>query len=214
MTGTRFQFDTLDPYDPASIQRLIDFHKATFGGWVMKEGDGAEGDKGGDGDKDGKPADGDAGDKGDGFKSEGSKQAVLADLAKERDARQALQKQVDELAPLKDLAAAINGGKQKDDDKGATPEDAIKAVNDLRDELAVERLARANGITDEKDIAILLGTKADARSDLAARLKPGTTTGTPKPDPSAGRGSGGDGKATSVATGRALYEERHGKKTT
>ena len=39
--------------------------------------------------------------KGDDFKSEHSKQAVLADLAKEREERKTLQKQVEELAPLR-----------------------------------------------------------------------------------------------------------------
>jgi hypothetical protein len=57
----------------------------------------------------------------DGDKGKGSKDAVLADLAKERDRRQALEQQVNELLPLKEQFAAIAkvfGGK---DDESADP---------------------------------------------------------------------------------------------
>lgn len=212
-TTAEFDYSTLTLNDPASIQALIDFHRTTFGGWQMvDDGDGAKSD-----DKpDDKPEAGESKSKtpdrdDDEPLGEGGKKA----LATERAARQALEAEVKKLTPMKEtlerLTAALGGEK-----KGATPEDAIADVtarfDKLQEDLDVERLARTHGITDEKDIALLRSTSADARSDLAARLKPSTTT--PKPDRSAARGGAGDGKATSVATGRDLYAERHGKKTT
>jgi len=210
---TRFDYSTLNPYDPASIQALISFHRKTFGGFTMTaEEDGAT--------KDDKAPD--AGAESKGAESKGTEDEPLGEggkkaLESERKARQALEAQVKELTPMKDtlarLTAALGGEK-----KGATPEDAIADVtarfDKLQEDLEVERLARTHGITDEKDIVLLRSTSADARSDLAARLKPSTNPPNPKPDGSAARGASGEGKATSVATGRDLYAERHGKKTT
>jgi len=206
-----FDYSVLNPTDPASTQALINFHRMTFGGATMEaETTGTQEGTPDPGAKGDPPTNEDLG-------AKGSERAVLADLAKERDARQALEAQVKELAPMKDtlarLAAAFGA-----DSKGATPETAIADITSrfdkLQDDLGVERLARLHGITDEKDIVLLRSTSTDARSDLAARLKPGTNPPNPKPDGSAARGAGGDGKATSVATGRDLFAERHGKKTT
>ena len=99
------------------------------------------------------------------------------------------------------------------DDKKADDSDVIAAVRNelagLRHENAVEKAARRHGITDDDDLKILAAaTDAEAMEILAARLAPkadeGDTKtkpgkpGTPKPDPSQGRGGGGAVRPTSV----------------
>ena len=203
-----FDYSILDPYYPASIQALIDFHRMTFGGATMEADAAGTQEEAPDPGADPKGTETE-----DELLGEGGKKA----LAAERKARQALEAQVKELAPMKDTLARLTAALGADH-KGATPEAAIADITSrfdkLQDDLGVERLARLHGITDEKDIVLLRSTSADARSDLAARLKPGTNPPNPKPDKSAARGASGEGKATSVATGRDLYAERHGKKTT
>lgn len=134
-------------------------------------------------------------------------------LQQERDARKALERQVASLSESKkvlDSLASVFGGEKK-----AEQVDLAKEIADLKANLEVSELARQHGITDEKDIDLIRLASPDARSALAARLKP-AEHGTPKPehrsDRSVGRGANGEGRATSVASGRDLYNERHGKK--
>lgn len=98
------------------------------------------------------------------------------------------------------------------DDKKATSDELLRAMQKQLDELAKDKavndVARRHQITDADDIALLAGLGDEAAMDrLAARLArkggeqqeaPGKP-GTPKPDPSQGRGSGGGVKPTSVA---------------
>lgn len=93
--------------------------------------------------------------------------------------------------------------------------------DELSHELAVERTARAHGITDEEDLALLAQVKdAQQIAAFAARLAPKgdgvdstkQTTGkpgSPKPDPSQGKGGGGGNKGGGVNAGRDLWDDRH-----
>lgn len=100
------------------------------------------------------------------------------------------------------------------DDKKVDPADLVGKLQEQFDRLThtnlVEQVARRHRITDDEDIALLAAaTDADAMGKLAARLapkadegdksKPGKP-GTPKPDPSQGKGAGsGAVRPTSVA---------------
>lgn len=119
----------------------------------------------------------------------GSKDAVLADLAKERKARQALEAQVAELAPLKDQMEAFAAAfgvkpdpKAKDGDVLASVQEQLAA---LQHSNAVLALANQHQIVDADDLALLGDVKdAEAMGKLAARLaaKKDDGPGTPKPD--------------------------------
>ncbi len=82
----------------------------------------------------------------------------------------------DDLATLRQSLAGLAG---LPDAKGAKPEDAIaeltRRFDAMTGDLEVERLARSNGITDEKDIDLLRKTAPDAREALASRLKSSAT---------------------------------------
>lgn len=108
----------------------------------------------------------------DGFKSEESKQAVLADLATERQARKDLE------AKFNRLAEALGGdGKGKDADLAGM-------VTQLTQRLEVSELAREHKITDRDDIATLMAVSdTEARAKLAARLAPKAADPAPKAEP-------------------------------
>lgn len=101
-----------------------------------------------------------------GFKSKGSKDSVLADLATERQARKDLESKFARVAE----AFGVKAEKGKSDDAVAQLTDM---VGTMQRELAVERLARTHKITDEDDIAALAAVSdVQAREKLAARLAP------------------------------------------
>ena len=137
----------------------------------------------------------------------GSKNAVLADLAKERKARQALEDQVKELAPLKEQMTALAAAFGVKPEVGAKESDVLATVQEqlaqMQRENAVLALANQHGITDQGDVDLLKssGLSGDALSAMAARLKPAETKpGTPKPDAS----QGGTGEAQKVDPGPGL----------
>ena len=122
-------------------------------------------------------------------------------LRKERERADELEKQLKALqAQFGDIARAF-GVKS---DKDASAEDLKASVEQVRRELAVERLARTHGITDEDDIAALSEVPNEAtRAKLAARLSPEAKTGDgddadskqqtwPRPKPDATQGPKGD----------------------
>ena len=99
------------------------------------------------------------------------------------------------------------------EDKKADPTELVSKLQEQLDSLShtnlVNEVARRHKITDEDDIALLATAKdADAMGKLATRLapkgdeggqqKPGKP-GTPKPDPSQGRGAGTGAKPNSIA---------------
>lgn len=205
----------LDPHNPASIQALVDFHRTTFGGFVMEAGDPdpdakSESDKGGEKDDAGKDG------KDDDALGDGGKKA----LQSEREARKELEKELREFkagqaSQAKKLAEAL-GVETKD----AKSSDDITAtlkteVAEMRHELLVERVARAHKITNDDDLDLIRSAASEeSMRKLATRLAgaakahddggepDGKKAGTLrlKPDPSQGRGNGADGgKATSVA---------------
>lgn len=104
----------------------------------------------------------------------------------------------------------------KPDDNGVA--DLSNMVKGLLHTTAVDRVARESGITDKDDLVLLTEQPTeDAMRRLAARLKPATGDGkpaTPKPDPSAGRGSGSESKTVGVSAGRDLFKSTHTTKTT
>jgi hypothetical protein len=140
--------------------------------------------------------------KNDEFKSEESKRAVLADLAKEREERKRLAGQLEKLAPLEKLAAAL--GASGDPETGPTDIEKItERLTKHETELAGERQARWRAeIANEKGLTIeqaarLQGDSKDALAADADALKALFPTappapGTPRPDPSQG-GQGGNG---------------------
>ena len=145
----------------------------------------------------------------DGFKSEESKQAVLADLHAEREARKQLQQEVAALKGsvgiLDDLRKALapDGKPDPQVDLAAQVAAMRKQLDDAATEAAQHKLATSvaaeHGVTDVGDVALIAAQASeDAMKALAARLK-GATPGPnmPKPDPSAGRS--GDPKPRTLA---------------
>lgn len=106
-------------------------------------------------------------------------------LREERDARKELEKQ---LKAMQDQFAGLAEAFGVKTDKGAKPDESVaeltKSVGGIQRELAVERLARKHGISDEEDIATLLAVSDEAaRTKLAARLAPVADAGKgDKPD--------------------------------
>lgn len=135
----------------------------------------------------------------------GGKDQILSELAKERDARQALEKKLQAFEPLSKLAAAL--GVQPD--KGKTDVETLTAtVGQMREELATERLERMRlevaaekGLTPAQGARLVgktrdeLATDADALKALfpgGGQQAAGGTgqPGTPAPDPSQGARGG------------------------
>lgn len=155
----------------------------------------------------------------DSFKSEESKQAVLADLAKERDARQALEAEVKDLKSAKTVLDKLSEVFSKD---GAKPQPTeipdwareIMARNEAHDKAdrqvaLAKAVAKESEIKDAEDIDLLALQPDEASMRvLAARLK-NAGPASPRNDPSAGR-SGEKAEGT-VQSGRDLYAERHPK---
>lgn len=127
--------------------------------------------------------------KSDDFKSEESKKAVLADLAKERDARKALEARFEKLGEAFGVSKPENGKTDIDQ--------LTERLSKHEEELATERQARwraevahEKGLT-EAQAARLQGTTRDELASDADSLKELFTaapaaSGTPKPDPSQG----------------------------
>jgi hypothetical protein len=124
-------------------------------------------------------------------------------LATEREARKALERQIAELAPLKQLADVINGGQKPKD--GKSEADLLNERFDTYEkQLAEERSARWRAeIAAEKGLsaqqaARLNGTTRDellADADELLTLFPAAATGprNPAPDPSQGARGGQPG---------------------
>lgn len=180
----------LDPYDPASIRALLDFHREAFGGLTMEDGepnDDGHGDDGSGNEQD--PPLGPNGEKA---------------LRAERDARKALERQLEQLTGGLKQALGITGQDAKSND------DVIATLQQKMDALELSnrvlQTANKHRITDEGDLALLRSvTDETAMQALAARLAPTDDDAkiqdgrkrTPPPDPDQGRGGGG--KANSVA---------------
>ena len=192
---------------PAELAEIIATHRREFGGFVMEEPPNQpEPPAGND--------DGDIGKQGvDGFKSEHSKQSVLADLATARQERNELRAKVEKLEPLaaqlEKLTKAL-APESEDGDEQATS-DALAAIQKRLDEAdlraAVEALARKHKIDSDEDVALLASIPdAKQREALAVRIAPGDQE-PPKsrffsgPDPSIGKG-GGAGSPRTVAEAR------------
>ena len=198
---------------PADLAEVIATHRDIFGGFTM-QADPVEQQQ----DTDAPPADKDKSAEDDkDFKSPESKAAVLADLRKERDKRQALEARVEKLAPLEKLAAALLPDEPTGGEDATAA--AIKAIED-RIAAAEHRalVAEASeGLTDEDKAILSKITDPELLASVAERLKRDASTDQqsgksrrlPKPDPSAGRGGSDEKSLSSVAEGRDLYRSRH-----
>ena len=115
----------------------------------------------------------------DGFKSQESKDAVLADLA---DVRK-------ELAAFKDREAEAERAKLSDIERAnAETAERAKDAADAKAELARYKIAAKHGITDVDDLELLASASTeDAMERLAARISAvPQAPGVPKPDLSGG----------------------------
>lgn len=203
---------TCNPIVPApeELAEIIAIHREMFGGFTMQ-----------DEAPDEQPADKpEAPQQPDGFKSEHSKQSVLADLAKERDERQKLAAQVEQLAPLQKLLDVI----APDAKSAENPADAALRALEERIAASEKSVADANhralvaehgsGLDDADKAIISKITDPALMGEIAARLREAAASNQPstfgrripKPDPTVG--SGVDAKSSSVAAGRDLYKER------
>lgn len=139
--------------------RFIEGNDGAGGGEGKPEAKPADKTEGGEGEQ-GKPKDG-----GDGFKSPESKDAVLADLQKERDQRKVFQGQVAE----RDTQVQTLTESLTEKTNAVTERDATITAKDS--ELAVLRLAVKNGLSEQADIDLLSAVTDEAkRTALAERL--------------------------------------------
>lgn len=227
----------LDPTNPATIQALINFHRQTFGGVLMKDGDDDKEEK----DATSTSTDGKAGGKGgdatddkgrDGDKPLGA--AGLKALQAERDARQQLETELKDFKTAqsdqaKKLAEAF--GIKSEDAKSSDDVVAAlqKQVQDMRHDTLVYRVAADHKITDADDLDLIKGVADEtAMRKLAARLgKKSDDDETddkdkrlgrrlPREDSSQGRGGGDGARPASVAqvmADRAAAREAKKSKT-
>jgi hypothetical protein len=115
----------------------------------------------------------------DGFKSEESKSAVLADLAKERDRRQALEQKLQEFEAQQEEARKASMSEQE----RALEEAVTRARTEERQTFATQRLQdrvralAARSFNDAEDAVSFLDTSgidvdsADAAAEIAVRLE-------------------------------------------
>lgn len=116
------------------------------------------------------------------FKSEESKQAVLADLKAERERRKALQAQVEQFEKERSEAEKAN---MSELERAQAEANEYKSAAEKRArELSVYQLAIDKGLTDQEDIALLEEVESDeAREKLAQRLADrNSAPNNPKPD--------------------------------
>lgn len=150
----------------------------------------------------------DEGDKG----RKGGQAQILADLASERDKRQAIETQLTTIQTALASAFGIDAGKQPS---------AEELVGDVQKQLAamqhqslVDRVARVHGITEADDLEFLASAKDEEQmSRFAARLKAAAGPATPKPDASQGA-KGGDNKpdpGPGIARLSAAFEDEFNK---
>lgn len=129
----------------------------------------------------------------DGFKSEESKKAVLADLAKEREARKALEARFEKLGEAFGVQKPENGKTDVDQ----LTERLTKHEQDLAEEREARwraEVAHAKGMTPEQAAELRGKTREDfeAHAERLKTLFPAASTpGTPKPDPTQGARGGG-----------------------
>lgn len=135
----------------------------------------------------------------------GGKAAVLADLATERDKRQALETQIAELQTAQkaqaDALAKAFGLKPEETSDTATLAAQVTALQEqfsqTQHQNAVLSVANQHGISDKDDLALLEAAKDEqAMRRLATRLAKANDTNTPKPDLTQG-GKGGNGQGSS-----------------
>jgi hypothetical protein len=144
-----------------------------------------------------------------GFKSEESKTAVLADLAKERDARQALEARLD--AQNKAFAAALGVTETpKNEDLAETVKNLQEQIAKDRHDALIDRVAAANGIDAEHQV-LLTETdpeklKAQAAMVGALVAAKNAAAGTPAFQANPGQGQGGQ-PPTPEALAAAEYEK-------
>lgn len=196
------------PIMPAELKQIIAAHQALFGKTVMMAEEAQDATS-----KEGEKPSDDGG--------RGGKDAILADLAKERDARQALEIRLQDLEPIAAQFAELSKVFTKDGEKPDVVGNLAAQVAEMKQRIEAEderkaretlarTVAKASELSDIEDI-VLIANQPDeaAMKALADRLAKAKLPGTPKPDRSAGRGGGDSGKVASVQAGRDLYRDMH-----
>lgn len=155
--------------------------------------------------KPGEPAPGD-----DQFKSEASKQAVLSELRKERDARQALEARINAQNEALMAAFGVTEPPKDGDDLAETVKTLQAQIATDRRTALIERLAATHGIDDEHK-ELLTETDPErlkVQAEKVGALVKATKTATPPPDfqPNPGQGQGG-----APGTPEALLEAEYQK---
>lgn len=210
----------LDPYDPASIAALINFHRSAFGAARMTA---APPEKAGDsGAKPDTKPDEKAGANGTDTDQKALGESGLKALQAERDARKALEKQLQDFqaerkAQAAKLAEAFGLAPK---DAGSTTDDVVatlqRQVQEMQRSTLVYQVAAEHRITDKDDLELIKSASTeDAMRKLATRLaaKPAdsgdaTSTGRPKADHSVGAtGTKVSGREAGLAEARKRFPQ-------
>lgn len=163
-------------------------------------GEGDAGKSGGAGGDAGKPN----GDDLDGFKSKESKDAVLADLTKEREDRKKYQAEAETAnGQVTDLTAQVTAHE-------ATIVERDNTIAAKDSEISVLKLAVENGVSGERNLNLLRAvTDESARADLAKVLS--SKSSPVPPSGTGGAGNGGAASGGSIAERRREIRERKTK---
>ena len=208
---------------PVGLAEIIAAHKALFGATVMVADEGADEGAKPDADKAGeKPAE----------KVDDEKlgENGLKALKAEREARQALEAQVKDLAPLKAQMEAVAAAFGVE--SGEKTPDLAEQVSALQQRLAEmdaanQRAADVDAVLNTADKAGKWGDRLsaadvsllkslpsrEAMEAVAKRLVEGAKPGIPKPDRSVAQNGSGSTSGGSVTAGRDLFRDRHTKTT-
>lgn len=137
-----------------------------------------------------------------GFKSQESKESVLADLAAARD----------RIKEFEDAQAAAEKSKLSDIERAQTEaQEAQAAAAEAKAEAARYRIAAKHGISEEDDLELLASVTDEAAMEkLAARIAKPAAPGTPKPDLS----GGAKHEATGTVAEQIAAAEKSGDKAT
>lgn len=134
----------------------------------------------------------------DGFKSEESKKAVLADLARERDARKSLQARVDEFEAEK--AAAEKAHQEAIELAQSEVKESVERAVAAETRALRFQIANSHGITEAEDIELLLtGSDEETLTAQAKRLSDQRKTVSTTPKPDLTQGASGESKPASNA---------------
>jgi hypothetical protein len=181
----------IDLRAPGAIDALLAFHRTTFGDSVMEAEGGDGGSAGGEGE--GAPAGGAGDDEG-----KGGKDALKADLAKERDKRQALEGTVQQMqasqAAMQEAFAKALGIKPEEASDSDKLAEQVTGLSTKFEELTRANLElsvlNAHPDLSDEDKAVIkkIPDEATMRAVAARLAEASKPSGKPKADPPSGGG--------------------------